>query len=286
MRNDFAAFILTHGRADRVETYKALVRSGYTGRIYIVIDDEDEQGDEYRRTYGDRVLVFSKDEVAERFDEGDNFRDRRVVAYARNACFDLARSVGARYFVELDDDYGWFGYRQGPNLEYGGWTIQNIDGIFEAFVRFLETTPALTIAFSQGGDHIGGGNTPIRLKRKAMNSFFCDTERPFSFVGRLNEDVNTYVSLGNRGGLFFTYMTIQLNQTATQTNEGGMTGIYLDCGTYTKSFYSVMFSPSSVRIRDMGRGDRRLHHHINWRATVPKILREEFRKGSPGRERP
>ena len=37
---DFAVFILTHGRADNVKTYKTLKRFGYTGKIYIIIDNE------------------------------------------------------------------------------------------------------------------------------------------------------------------------------------------------------------------------------------------------------
>ena len=41
MKYNFAAFILTHGRPEHVYTYKTLRSQGYTGQIYIVIDDED-----------------------------------------------------------------------------------------------------------------------------------------------------------------------------------------------------------------------------------------------------
>lgn len=41
MRN-FAVFILSHGRAGNVKTYQTLINQGYTGNIYIVIDDEDD----------------------------------------------------------------------------------------------------------------------------------------------------------------------------------------------------------------------------------------------------
>ena len=63
MREDFCAFILTHGRPHKVHTYRTLKNYGYTGRVFIVIDDEDADGGEYRRIYGQDVLVFSKDEV-------------------------------------------------------------------------------------------------------------------------------------------------------------------------------------------------------------------------------
>ena len=69
MRNsNFVAFILTHGRPDRVLTYDKLRKHGYTGKIYIVCDDEDKTLPEYRKRFGD-VLVFSKAEIAKTFDE-------------------------------------------------------------------------------------------------------------------------------------------------------------------------------------------------------------------------
>lgn len=287
MRDDFCVFILTHGRPDNVITLKSLNASGYTGKVYIVIDDEDATGDEYRERFGDQVLTFSKDEIARYTDQMDNFTDRRAILWARNACWDLARQVGCRYFIQLDDDYHlWMhrrmGKRDGAETEtYHGWTIRSIDESFEALVRFLEDTPARTVCLSQGGDHFGGaaGDIDIRLSRKAMNSFVCDVDRPIRFSGRINEDVNTYVGRGRVGDLFFTYMPLQLDQLPSQSNRGGMTDLYLDAGTYIKSFYSVMAAPSCVTIRRMGRIDQRLHHHVNWNAAVPKIINERHRVG-------
>ena len=36
---------------------------------------------------------------------------------------------------------------------------------------------------------------------------------------------------------------IMINQKPTLQREGGLTEVYLEYGTYVKSFYSVMFSP-------------------------------------------
>jgi hypothetical protein len=289
MRDDFCVLILSHGRADRVVTIETLRRSGYTGKVFVVIDDEDATADEYRRRFGASVLQFSKEQIAATFDQGDNFKDRRSIVYARNASFAIVRSVGCRYFVQLDDDYQDLLYRRvgrrepGAEPSYHGWAIRGLDGLFEALVEFLEATPTATIAISQGGEHMGGaeGNTDIRLKRKAMNSFVCDVEKPFSFVGRMNEDVNTYVRLGGLGTLFFTYMPLQLNQFKTQSNAGGSTELYLAAGTYVKSFYTVMFAPSCVHIAPMGRTDVRLHHRVEWNKAVPKIVSPSLRKPRP-----
>ena len=66
--------------------------------------------------------------------------------------------------------------------------------VYYIFFEYYKKIPALTIAFAQNGDFIGGidnGKDLYRFnKRKCMNSFFCSTERRFWFLGQLNEDVN------------------------------------------------------------------------------------------------
>lgn len=284
MRDDFCVFILTHGRPDRVYTYETLKKSGYTGKVYIVIDDEDKTADEYRKRFGDMVLQFSKVEIAKTFDEGDNFNDRRAIIYARNACWMLAEQVGCRYFVQFDDDYTDFRYRFDSKCEPGFVLVEKtLDGVLSELINFYASTDIVTVALGQGGDFIGGKSSQhtIRLRRKAMNSFICSTDRPFQFVGRVNEDVNTYTSKARKGGVFFTLLQACLQQKQTQSNSGGMTEMYLDSGTYVKSFYSVMYAPSCVKVGVMGdprSGQMRLHHAIDWTRTAPLILREEHRK--------
>ena len=111
-----------------------------------------------------------------------------------------------------------------------------------------------------------------------MNSFFCKTDRRFEFIGSINEDVNAYVTLGQKGDLFFTVAEASLDQQDTQQNKGGLTDIYLDLGTYIKSFYSVVCSPSCVRVISMGCTHRRIHHKINWNNCCPKIIDKKYKR--------
>jgi len=280
--DDFCAFILTHGRSDRVITYDTLRKHGYTGKIYIVIDNEDDQADEYHKRFGDKVLMFDKIGVADSMDEGDNFGDRRAIIYARNVCFELARKVRVKYFIELDDDYKNFCYKYTSRMEYRERPISNLDSIISSLLKFFITSGATSIAMAQCGDFLGGDANGITYsiwrQRKCMNSFICSTDRPFKFFGKINEDVNTYTNLGGRGGLFFTIPTIALHQLGTQKNKGGMTSIYIDGGTYIKSFYTVMYSPSCVKVTAMGEQHRRLHHRVSWKQAVPAIIGEEHKK--------
>lgn len=274
MNKDFCVLILTHGRPDNVVTIDSLRRAGYTGDIHFVVDNEDKSADQYIKNFGaDKVHIFDKKAYADSADECNNFNERRTITHARNASFDIAKKIGVKYFMQLDDDYTSFSYRN----EEEGLSIKSLDKILDYFLEFYKSIPALSIAFSQGGDHIGGFQS-LRLKRKCMNSFLCDVDKPFKFVGAMNEDVNTYTTLGSRGELFFTYMGLQLNQKATQSQAGGITDMYLRYGTYAKAFTTVMNMPSSVKVSLMGNKNMRLHHHITWRNTVPRIVSEEYKK--------
>lgn len=283
----FCAFILTHGRPDNVITYDTLRRQGYTGDIRLIIDNEDARGDEYRQRYGAEVIEFNKQQVSDTMDEGDNFGDRRTIVYARNVCWRIAKEHGYTAFIQLDDDYTEFRHKVGSRGQYiegipgqSVCQIRNLDAVFAAMTEFVRTTRFKTICMGQGGDYLGGMDGDIwrKPKRKAMNSFVCLTDRPFQFVGRVNEDVSTYALLGSRGDLFLTHMHIALQQAQTQKNSGGMSEMYLDSGTYVKSFYSVMFNPSGVRISIIQSKYPRIHHQVRWRYTTPKILSVKSRK--------
>jgi len=285
MRNDFCVFILSNRRPDNIKTLETLERSGYTGKWYIVIDDEDPTGNQYKATYGDKVLVFSKAKIAQTTDSCDTSTDRRTPLWARNACWDLAKQVKCRFFCQLDDDYSWFSYRRIGRKEPGGpprysnFKANNLDIVFDGMIQFLQETPSVSsIAFSQGGDYNVNSEKARRVMRKAMNSFFCDTERPFKFIGKFNDDVNTYIAHGATGKLFFTYCPIQLTQGVTQQNKGGITEAYKESGTYVKSFYTVMISPSSTWIELMGHSNPRLHHTHDWNKVCPKIIHEKYRR--------
>lgn len=282
---DCVVFIMTHGRADRVYTFDSLRKHGYTGPIYLVIDTDDEQGEEYIKRYGrDRVLIFDKKEEEALMDTGDIEGSMKCVVFARNVCFRFAKQLGYEYFVEADDDYTGFSYRFEEGDKLRGFPQNHLDDVFEAMFQFLDDSNALAVAPAQGGDYIGGVKGGIwkdKIKRKCMNLFFCKTKRPINFVGRINEDVTTYAYRGQQGELFFTVCDWHLSQKTTQAQAGGMTETYLDRGTYLKSFYSVMWMPSAVKICMMGGTGAigsRIHHNVEWNNCVPKILNQKWKK--------
>lgn len=281
-----AVFILSHGRPDRVKTINMLKKGRYTGDWYIICDDEDETLEQYKEKFKNKVIVFSKDEAKEMFDMMDNLNERNVVVYARNYIFKIAEDLGLTHFVVLDDDYQSINYEklfivgESETVIRKRRQVKNLDKLFEVTFDVLDETGALTIAYAQTGDFIGGidGFMLKGFKRKAMNSFFFRTYRKMEFMGRINEDVNAYVFHGIRGELIFSVAFVTVAQLPTQTNAGGLTEAYKDLGTYVKSFYTVMLAPSCVKIDAMGNVYYRLHHVIDWEHCVPKIVSGRYKK--------
>ena len=284
MNHDFCVCILTHGRPD-VKTTSTLRKCGYSGDIKYIIDNEDDKQQEYIDKYGDDVIVFNKELAEQITDTCDLVKHRKAVVFARNYIFQIMKDAGYKYFLVLDDDYTTFAFAFDEKLDYCGHRkIKDMDSVLDIVMDYyIDNKKLRTIAMAQGGDFIGGKGgsegARIRAKRKAMNAFFCSVNRPFDLKGRINEDVNAYVSHGRKGVIMHQINQLRLEQGTTQQNAGGLTDIYLALGTYVKSFYSVMIEPSCVRVALMGVKNKRLHHEISWNNCTPKILREVIKHG-------
>ena len=283
MRNDFCVIIPSYKRYDKLITLKALKRANYTGDWYILVGTDDDTINDYIDKFGKQhIIIFNKNDID--VDLMDNFNDNRCVVFARNAIFNIVKELGYRYFLVLDDDYREIMYRCNINNKLASLLCHNADELFEQMIDLLNSSDKLTcVAFAQAGDYIGGVNSSLCLDqgnrvRKIMNSFFCDVNKRFKFYGRLNEDVNACILEQQRGKLFLTVKEASINQHDTQQYDGGLTDIYLNLGTYIKSFYAILCCPSSVKLTVMGDIHFRFHHTISWNNAVPKIISDRYKK--------
>lgn len=276
MREDFAIFVLSYGRPNDQKTLRMLEIGGYEGRWYIIVGTDDASLPQYIEQYGDRVIVFDKGTIA--CDTGDNMQRMDTVLFARNACFKIAKKIGVKYFMELDDDYTQLQFRVRANGYYAANSpgCTDVARVIDALLDFFIESGATSVAFAQSGDFIGAGRSAVQ-PRKCMNSFICCVDRPFEFIGRMNDDVNTYARLGNIGHVFLTVPFISVKQARTQKTHAGLTDMHLALGTYVKSFYTVMYQPSSVLVSSLNTSHARIHHRIKWDNTVPCIISEKYR---------
>lgn len=283
MRSDFGILIMSYGRPEKIASLESLMRANYTGKWFIVIGNDDPKLEEYQKKYAEKCVVFDKSEYVAKTDRM-GLKITKVIMFARNACFDIAESLGLRYFQQFDDDYTHQRYAYDQDMQYLSKQrlINNFDRVVEILVGFYEKTPecCAAIAYAQGGDFIGGDGNHIwgfSKLRKTMNSWICSVDRRFEFRGPMNEDVNAYTLLQSQGKLCLNIMQLRLNQPVTQTT-GGMTEVYRQYGTHVKSFLSVMINPSFVKVGIIQHKQQRLHHSINWARCAAKIVRETHKK--------
>jgi uncharacterized protein YrzB (UPF0473 family) len=279
----FAVFILSHGRADIITTVDTLRKQGYTGEIFVVIDDEDDQEDLYREKFGDAVIQFNKMQYFLSTDTGDLDQSRTVGVFARNFIQDEAKRRGYKYHLQLDDDVTMFDLRwenEEGKLKFK--KCMNMDKMIEAMCDFMDCSPKITaLSFGCTGYLIGGAANQTwkdKLVRKAMTTFFLRSDDVNYFSFRMNDDITTTALNTMKGKLYFTTAEIEAHTAPTQSIKGGMTEAYLDSGTYRKSFYSVMALPAAAVISAMGETDYRIHHAIYWGKCAPKILSDRWKK--------
>ena len=157
MRNDFCVFILSYKRADNMKTINTLMKCNYTGKYYIVVGNDDPTVDDYVKNFGeDKIIIFDKEKYRDLNDTCDNFNKMNIVLYARNFCFDIAKKLGYKYFLQLDDDYTNFRYRFEKDGQFKTCYVREFDEVVDIMIDFLDTTKSHSVAFGQSGDYIGG----------------------------------------------------------------------------------------------------------------------------------
>lgn len=276
MRNDFAAIIISHKRPE-CSTYRVLREYGYTGKVYVVIDDGDPAIEDYKERYGDGVKVFRK-EV--NFDIGDNFDGPNSIAtFSRNYCWTVAEVEGLNAFLMLDDDLEQISYRYVKEGHLKGKKAKNLDWLFDNVYDWLMPANMGCISFGNAMDYIGGAERLNKAKRAVMNAFFFKTERRFEFCGRYSEDVISPLIQNKTGNCMLGHTGVQAQfdvwTAGTPKKDGGCQTAYRDNSSFNLRFYNILWNPDCVYLKYNG---------AEWiaitqeRYAYPMIISERHRK--------
>lgn len=281
MRNDFAVFITTHGRADNQITLNTLKELNYTGDWYLVVDDLDAQKDLYIERYGsNRVLVFSKQQYVEKTDVCQLEPSYKAVVFARNAVEDFARDMGYKYFMAVDDDVTKLRLRYEVNGSLKSAKLNGcIDDIFECIVQYIEESGVACVTFGFTNTYRGGVASVRKFtsrNRLCAELFIRNVAKPVKWRANFVEDLITSIDLGIRGDVCLQFVPIQLELCMSEgTQQGGMSEAYNETGRF--KFYSMpaMVYPNCVSVAFDG---------LKWKTrtraeySVPKIVSSRYRK--------
>lgn len=283
MRTDFGVIVISHGRPE-CTTYHILRGKHYTGKLFVLIDDEDSDKDAYLERYGDSVRIFHKQV---NFDIMDNFDGPNGIAtFSRNECWNVAEREGLKYFLIMDDDLQSITFRYEQDGHLRNRSVKNIDPVFEAYCDLMDSTNLDCTGFGSPSEFMGGLEQfkKNRYRRWTCSSYFLRTSSRFDFVARYSEDGITPIMQSQRGKIFLRVIDVMPSYDAwspshpedNKVKHGGCQDAYAGNNGYAMRFYMVMGAPDCVKValRDNG----------GWRSSKrdrncwPEIVSGRFRK--------
>lgn len=275
MTNDFTIYVMSHERSDDMATVRALRKSGYSGKIIVVVDDLDgeiyeykEKIDEMQNTF---LHVFSKSEVAKNLDLMDNFGALGLGVYARIAIMEDAKKNGREIYGIFDDDVTEFAYRYDFYGTMKKKPITNMDKVIKAMIEFLRVPRVSILSFQNDGGYFGGVNGEFKrgFGYRPDQTYFCKGW-DIPFRGSRSDDEIGNAGTWRKGQCAYSIYAINHKTPSRGSNSGGMNADYAKNSMYTVNMYLVMDDPSSCFIS----GDK-IKYKPNCRR--PKILSEKVK---------
>lgn len=273
-------FIPSYHRPRNIKTAKLFKRLGYDMQyVTVFIDSEADDREEYEKEceeLGCNLHVFDMEEARRRYDYVHRApKSRRSAGQARNMMYDYAREHGIDFYMVSDDDSDHYQVRVLGRKNYRCVaTLQHIEYMMQETEKLMRTRKIGCFAWSQTGD-LMNPVLKIYFRKKVMNTTFYLL--PYVYRGERgvqDDDTSQFTGMMNRGMFTGSYgCGVVLKQMLSATQEGGLTDLYNECKLLNKSLVTVIQYPSAIKACRQEMNGGRLHHLINYRYLMPKILK-------------
>lgn len=271
-------YIISKGRP-QCKTAATLQKMDYPGEWHIVCGTNDDTLPEYMNNWGGHVLVFDYEEEIKNTDTLDNFGFESKASGAcpvRNATMKISRDREELRHWQFDDDYLDFRrinedktkmrkYDNGEEFE---------DWLFN-LAKFGYKANLRNVGFPPGSEtYIDNAFTFAARVFNAHNLPSTD-DLFIPWVGRMNDDTINAINCWRKGGYEMSIRAMNMTMPSTQSEQGGLSEMYIADGTVRKSAYPVLVAPNAAKLTiKFGR----YHHRVDWSKLRPKLIREEWSK--------
>ena len=269
-------YIISKGRP-HCTTAKTLTDMGYQGEWFIVCGNNDETLPQYKKNWGDRVLVFDWYEQAKKSDFLDNFGTEKVSSGAvpvRNAVFTISKSRGEERHWQFDDDYQSFwsiGEFDPYNVHRVG--AEELERKLYWIAQFGHEANIYNVGFSVPSESMP--DSRFEFSKRVFNAHNMRNENPTEWKGRTNDDLINAIETHKKGQYELSFKFLFLTMKETQAESGGNTDIYQAHGTVRKTAYAILTEPKAVQL--VGKFGR-FHYSVNWGAICPRMIHEKWSK--------
>lgn len=247
--------------------------------VTVFVDNEADDIEDYRvscEKFGCNLEVFDMAEARRRYDYVHRPSvARRSAGQARNMFQDYAKQKGFDFYCVIDDDTEHYQLKGlGRNPYRGMAKPEDIFFMMEETEKLMRRRKIGVFAWAQTGDFIGGDSKHI-FRRKVMNTTFYLL--PYIYRGERgvqDEDTAMFVGMMNEGLFTGSYgCGVVLKQVQSATQKGGLTDLYNECKLLNKALVCPIQFPSAIYGEKQKMNGGRLHHHINNRYLMPRVLK-------------
>lgn len=243
-----AIFIISHERVERVETFDTLKKCGYTGDIFVVVDNEDSMLDAYQKRFGDALLVFDKQFYINKTDTLENDKLRASPVYARVAVEDFAQQMKLDAFGMFDDDVKNLRYRWQDGDVIRSLTLtQNLDKVFDLYFNYIIDSNIATTSFANVLLYVGGASgieDRIAKNREMYQIHLRNSNFPYEWKSVVNDDAVTELSYHRQGYFLWSLPFIVFDSPKMNTLPGGMKKVYDSLSDFRRAFFATVALPS------------------------------------------
>lgn len=276
----FAIFIISHNRADRVETYTTLKNAGCTENVYVVIDNEDSDMVEYQKRFSGQLLVFDKQQY---IDAADTFTVDKIRAnplFARNAVENFAKLMELDVFACFDDDITSLRYRWIEDDKIKSMKIHyTLSDAIQNYMQYIvdvgiATTSFVFSMFFVGG--ISGLDERVSNYRETWQIHIRNAHRPIEWVGSaMNEDHITELITSKRGDIWWAMPFICYDAIPMDKLKGGGKPVYEAISSINRALVATVALPDCCEPK-YSHGKIRIHQ--NREVTYPQIISSRYKK--------
>ena len=283
---DLAVFICTHGRPDKQITYDWLKEHNCTYPVYLLVDSLDNTQDEYKRVFGDSVIVFDKPKYISNTDVVVPVDSHAGVVFARNAAIDIAHEMGYKYVLACDDDCTQFTYRYVEDGHLRSYEFENADDMISTITAFMDNTNIETISLTERGNYFGGAKSPNitegLMRTRLCCVWFIRTDTKTRFSSLIVEDLVYYLQYNTQGHKIFRLGTIcfSTDKHGSASNNEGMEKVYNRLGS--RSFIPpLIVCPNRTLVRTKRQTTAQTYGiyntQLHYNYTMPKIVSAKYK---------
>lgn len=267
---DFALFILSHNRANKIDALNLLKKSNYNGDWFVVISTDNTEISEYKKIVPyENLLIFDKNDVlCDTMMATKNFIANSAL-YARNFIIGYALNK-YKFFSMVDDDVSdlYFRFDKDGHMHVCKANFK-LEEICNDVCQMLNKSKKLAgIGFKNYGGYFGGVNALERYDREIQQFMFFKSENCSLFKGIFWEDA--ILSCCNLDKLYITFPTISAKSPQLGTNDGG---VNYEKNKYPPGLFWYIACPSALKLE--GISCTRIRYNKN---MYPKIINQKYKK--------